>query len=202
MKRKFFITVLIASCLTLAFFVFAYSNQKGSPQLEILVAPEDSLIKLDGKETKTGIQSLTQGAHQISAYRSGFISQNKTIKLAEKQHMFVGIILQPNSPRTANWYKTHPGDSNISQTINNRSFDQTATQAEQLNSLLKKLPHIGSGLNYRIDYGVPTKQLTNGSTGIYIRYRTESDKQAALQWIREQGSNPNSLDVVYIKGNF
>jgi len=179
---------------------FARTNQTGTT-LDILVAPHGATLKLDNRGIKSGKTKVKAGTHIIMATMEGFAEQTKKVQIGTK-NQFVGIILQPNSASTTDWYKNHPDDFSIVQTINNRSFDQTSSQLLESNPLLSKLPHIGPALSYRVDYGLPSDASKTGEPAIYIRFRTEQDKQAALQWIKSQGSDPNKLDIVYVQGNF
>jgi len=200
-NKKFWLFVcliLIGGFLALA--VLTRSNSKDSAQIDLLVAPSDSKVKIDGKGVKSGMTKVTPGQHLVSVTRAGFISQQQNVTVADKETHFVGIILVSNSPGTADWYKTH--DADLVQSINNRLFDQISKDLVKDNPLLKVLPHIGPALTYRIDYGVPSAASKTGEPAIYVRYRTELDKQSALQWIKDQGADTTKLDIVYIQGNF
>lgn len=199
-KRLWVLTVLvlIGGAIILAF--ITRSNSKNSSSIELVVAPSDSSMKIDGKEVKSGLIKLAPGRHLVSAQRTGFITQQEDITLANKESRFVGMVLVSNSPDTADWYKTH--DADLVQSINNRLFDQTSKDVTKSNPLLKLLPHIGPALTYRIDYGVPSAASKTGEPAIYIRYRTELDKQSALKWIKDQEADPASLDIVYVPGDF
>lgn len=192
--------LLTAVLILLLGLLFSHLRQTGTP-LEILVAPHGARLTLDGKGIKSGKIKAKTGPHSLVAKMTGFATQTQKIQVGERSQ-FVGIILQPNSPGTADWYKNHPDDFAIVQTINNRSFDQTNSQLLEANPLLKKLPHIGPALTYRVDYGLPSDASKTGQPAIYIRFRTEADKQAALQWIKSQGLDPLKLDIVFVQGNF
>jgi len=176
------------------------SNTSGNAKLDILVAPSGSQLKLDGKNIKSGIRSVAAGEHTVSVSKGGFAGQEEKIEAIKDQSVFVGIILKSNSPQTANWYKSN--DINLVQSINNQLYDQSSKKVVKSNPLATKLPYIGPGLNYRIDYGASTSGSKTNQVGIYIRYRTDQDKQAALDWIKSQGVDPSSLDIVYLQGNF
>jgi len=197
--KKIYIFFVVIMAVGFGLF-FNRTNQNGTT-LEILVAPRGASLKLDGKGIKSGKMRVKIGSHTIVAAMSGFAGQTKKVQVGTKGQ-FVGIILQPNSTSTSDWYKNHLDDFSIVQTINNRSFDQANSQLLESNPLLTKLPHIGPALSYRVDYGVPSDASKTGEPAIYIRFRTEQDKQAALQWIKSQGIDPNKLDIVYVQGNF
>jgi len=198
--RKLIVPVILIIFLLVVGGWYAFSKQSGT-ELDVLVAPSGAALKLDGKGIKSGTLKVKPGKHQLSATKAGFAAQNKTINVGT-QTQFVGIVLQPNTAATTNWYVDHPEEFSVVQTINNRNFDQTGAQLTSDNPILKKLPHIGPALSYRIDYGLPSEASKTGQPGIYIRFHTQQDKQAALQWIKDQGTDPNKLDLIYIQGNF
>ncbi len=166
--------------------------------LDILVAPASSMIKVDGRAVKAGTYNVKAGSHVVAVSRAGFTNQTKSLSVNAKQTQFVGIILQSNSDSTKNWYQNHPSDNNLAQSINNRSFDQAGENALTNNPLLAKLPYLGPGLHFRVDFGVPSADSKTNYPSIYIRYDSDAAKSAALTWIKNQGSDPNSMDIVYM----
>jgi len=198
--KKVIILIVIVLAAAVAFSLYGLVKNHNSKlaYINILVAPSGSSLKLDGKGVKGGLHSVKAGSHNISASKNGFASQTKTVNLQLKQTKFVGIILQSNSAQTKNWYSAHPADNSLVQSINNQVYDQASKDGLAANPLLAKLPYIGAGIHFRIDYGVPAASSKTGLPAVYIRYDSDEAKQDALNWIKSQGSDPASMDIIYI----
>lgn len=195
------LSLIFAGLVLLAGAVLALTL-RGSSQsptlLSVLVAPAGATVKLDGKGIRAGDIKVAAGQHKLSAEKNGFASQTKDFTATAHQTTFAGLILAPSSAATANWYQNHPKDAELAQKVSNQLFDQAGKSAVSANPLLNKLPYIGAGEHFQIDFGVPSAASKTGQPAIYIRYDSEGAKADALAWIKSQGADASKLDIVYI----
>lgn len=201
-KNIIVFTIILIILITTGILLISNGSGLNNSYIETLVTPVGSAVKIDGHGVTSGKHNLKPGNHVVTASKNGFVTQQQTIILKNNEARFAGFVLVSSSPNTVNWYKQHPTDQSLGESIASRNFDQTSKDATVANPLLKKLPYIGPGFSFRIDYGVPSSKTKINQTGIYVRYETELGKQAALQWIKNQNVDPSTLDIIYIQGSF
>ncbi|HET6924580.1 MAG TPA: hypothetical protein VFH39_02005, partial [Candidatus Saccharimonadales bacterium] len=80
--------------------------------------------------------------------------------------------------------------------ISGQAFNTASNQREKDAPLIKQLPYIER--YFRIDYG-PSKAHPGDDTAVafYITTYGQPGVQQALDWIKAQGYNPDTLEIVY-----
>ena len=190
--------LLLAAIGVLAFLTI--SREKNVSYIDLVVVPSGSSVKLDGKGVKSGLLAVAPGNHKIIVSRPGFSTQTENISLELKEQRFVGIGLLPNSPETRSWYRDHPDEQLILESISSRSFDQFSEDIVKKVPLVAELPFIDQ--LYRIDYGASRQQPSNPSAvAIYVKYYSQSGKQQAIDWIKFKGYDPANLEIIYEKAD-
>lgn len=201
MNRRSVITLVsllsVSLILTIAF--FSFQNRGKTAQAELVVAPQSASLTLNGKKVKAGIVRLKPGSYTLVATKSGFETASKVFIASDTELPYVGIVLDSNSPATQNWYRDNIEDQRLAESITGRQSDQNSEKVISKNGLLTKLPYFGPGSEYRIDAGVSVKG--SSEPAIYIRSVSEQSKQDALNWIRQQGFNPESMEIIYLPYN-
>ncbi|HSX53076.1 MAG TPA: hypothetical protein VLF90_01775 [Patescibacteria group bacterium] len=176
-----------------------FSSIKDRPltaKINIEAVPSDLSLTINGNNARQGINKVRPGTYKVVGVRSGFADQSITITVNKGDNKFAGIALLSNSPLTINWYSDHPSDRQKSQDISSRNADITATAATQNVPIIKKLPYLGPGNEFRIDYSFPPGSDPNKPT-IVISSSSDGGKQDALAWIKSQGYNTSKLSIVY-----
>ncbi len=171
------------------------SSPKGTITAE--VAPEGATISIDGREMSSEV-TVETGDHTVEAKMDGFATQSQQVDLKEGQTLKVGFVLESNSPETADWYTEHPEDQQLAEVILGQLSDFNTESAIQTNPLLQQLPYSYSDGNsgfVNIDHGVPVKG--SSQPAIYVSARTPLARQEAVAWIRSQGYDPTTMDIIF-----
>jgi hypothetical protein len=161
--------------------------------IKTMVAPSGANIKLDGKGIKAGIFKVGVGKHQVNFSKNGFASQSKTIEVVNDQTVFAGVVLQPNSQKTANWYTDHLDDKNLAQGVTGAEVQAQDSNISQNYPILSQLPFISSWYGYRIDSG----SNKSGQPIIYVTATDSVARQNAITWINKSGYDPADLKVIF-----
>lgn len=192
--RKKYVALLIFTLIVAVVILATVRSLTYSSTLTIEVAPSSSIIKVDNRVVKEGVTEVKPGLHTVVIDKSGFTKATRSVDLKPRESSYVGVVLSPNTAPTANWYNEHPEDQKKAESISSYNFDDTVREGVKAAPFIKKLPFIGPGLQFRIDYGFP-----NGSNepAIYIQASSEEGRQNALKWIKAQGFDPSKMKIVY-----
>lgn len=189
--------IVLASLVGLAALAFYLVHASAlSSALTIQVAPSDSVVVLDGKSIRQGTLHLKPGSHTVKVSRSGFAGDSRTVITSKHNTKYLGIALLSNSANTADWYLTHQADRKLAEGISSNNFDASSKQQVTDMPFILKLPFLGPGLEFKINYGAPVAG-SNGKPVIYIQADSDAAKQDALTWITHQGFDPSKMYIVY-----
>jgi hypothetical protein len=199
--REWFFGLLIAIFVALILLVFFIGREQSlSAKIKITAAPSESHITINNKSVESGVNKVHPGTYKVTVSLSGFTTASQTVTVQKGGTASVGLALVSNTYTTSNWYTTHPNDEQIAEGISSNNNDSLAEQSVQNVPLIKQLPFIGPGSEFRIDYGsTPGASATDPT--IYITAETTEAQQDALTWITSQGYNPAKLHIVYTIGN-
>ena len=190
----FFLVILASSTA-----VFLYNSVRGEKNIsfiKLVVVPSGSTAKLDGEGVKAGTLKLKPGNHTVIVAKKGFTTQVQKFNLQTEETRFVGIALISNSADTRDWYRDHPEDQRLLESISSQTFDQYSKEIAKKTPLVNDLPLIDR--LFRIDYG-QSQQYPNdpSAIAIYITYYSQEGKQQALDWIKFKGYDPTKLEIIY-----
>ena len=196
-RKRFYglIVVIFMAILLLVFFIA--HDQSFSSKIDITVAPTESHITLNGKTVHNDTVKVRPGTYKVTASLAGFTTLSKTITVKADDTASVGLVLVSDSSTTATWYSSHPEDEQIAEGISSDNNDTLAQQSVQNVPLIRQLPFIGPGSEFRIDYGSQPGADANNPT-IYITAPTTQAQQDAVTWIKNQGYDPTKLDIQYV----
>ncbi|MFZ2513428.1 MAG: hypothetical protein WAW63_03155 [Candidatus Saccharimonadales bacterium] len=181
--------VLVAGIIARNIFL----SSKYTATIEVEFTPLSATARVDGKRVRPGFIRTTPGKHTVSVSKDGFLSEKKTVVAPKGNAVYIGLILDPSSPATAQWYRDHPEDNQIGERISGRNTQVVADKALELEPFIKELPFIGPGFAYQIGVGVAD---TNGKPTIVIRAQSNEAIEDAKQWIRSMGYNPDSMKII------
>jgi len=199
--RKRIIGLVVASFVVLSFVVLIIAHlQSQSAKISLTVSPTESHITINGKGVKAGDSRVQPGTYKVVVALSGFSTANQTVTVKKNQTATVELTLTSDSAKTANWYNTHPKDEQVAESISGYNTSVLAHQAVKNVPLIKELPFIGAGFEFRIDYGSQPGASASNPT-IYITAETTQAQQDAVLWIKSQGYNPAKLNIVYQIGS-
>jgi hypothetical protein len=198
-RRLLLIIALIAVVILIALIAMKLLANKNSAKLHIQVTPSVATVTINGQKRKAGVIAVSPGTYKVTASMKGFASQTQTYKVDKGGEQYYGFALISNDPSTADWYSNHPADQTALAAITGQRYQQQGSQSIQQVPLIKNLPYIGVGFEFRVDYGEPLPG-TN-VPGIYITAKNDQGYQDALTWIRDQGYDPNTLHIKYTQGD-
>lgn len=183
----------VALLVVIAWFgVMSVGNKSNTALLEIQVVPSDASIFINDKGAREGINRLKPGNYTVKAVYEGFKPEEKIVTLYDQQTSYVGFVLSDDGA-ALNWYQAHPEDEKKSEGISSRIFDETSKALTQSNPVFSKLPYDDLNGPFSINYGA--SKARKGGTVVSISFSTPKSRQKALQWIREQGSDPSDLEI-------
>lgn len=167
--------------------------------LTVEVAPAGSSLEIDGDSVRGGEHKVAAGSHRVTASKKGFKSQTQTITTKPGDTSYAGFILEPSDPDLANWYENNEADQKLAEGISSHLADYESERTFATQSILQLLPYTlsnGRGDLIEISLGVP---LTRSSTqqALYITADVADDRQAALDWIKNNGFDPTNVDIVF-----
>ena len=193
--------LLLIGFVVIAGLIFLLSKHTASQvaRINVAVSPASAVITINGQPAKSGENSVTAtGSFEVVAKKSGFASISQFVTVKRGDNTYVGLILTPNGSATANWFYEHPSDEQISSEIISKQYDISSNQSAQSVPLIKKLPYLGTGLLYRVDYGVDPNHSSSTTPAIYITANTPQGRQNALYWITSEGYDLSQLKIVFI----
>ena len=206
MRRHPFAPIIAVIGITflvmLGYILFNARSHTATARVNIQVAPAGSKLTINGAAAKAGENTVPVGSATVKASFDGFASQTQTVNLKKGDNTSVLFVLLSNSPSTANWYTSHPDDAQLGSAIASQQFDNNGAASASNVPLIKQLPYIGPGLQFRVDYGVNPAGNSSTNPAIYIDAPTEAGKQAALDWIKSQGFDLSTMKFVFTSDIF
>jgi hypothetical protein len=195
-KRALIITALIFIGVILAA-VAAVQVFAPTGTLTLAVIPSDATITVDGKPAKTNKLTLTPGNHTVAASRADFKTKTVTVNIKPNGEQTENFVLNATSPEAlAKWQAEHPDQIQESEGVAGAEANAQGAVITQNNPLIQLLPYVGA--DYRIDFGVSQKHANDQTAvAIYITAATPAAKTHALDWIKAQGYDPGSLEIIY-----
>jgi hypothetical protein len=195
-KRALFITGIAVLSLLIFGIVNILAHQ-GKVHLEIIVSPQDSSLTIDGQPARPGKIWLTKGTHTLKASRQHFTDVTRVIdtnKLDPDKPVY--ILPGADSSEAQQYLIDHPEDQQLRESAGSQK-DVQVQEKLQDQKLLNLLPFIAPGFEFQIDYDATSNSDGDVQLTIYIEADTDAAKQSALDWIKSQGVNPDSLHIVY-----
>lgn len=192
-KKLILLTILILVSFIGLAINNSIKNRTYNATLTIEVAPTGSKIQINDKKGKVGKNKLKPGKYTVTASKEGFEKVSKTVELSKNSQDYVGIVLESNSESTKNWYENNPKDQRLAESVSSSQFDRNSEKISN-DPIISKLPFIGPGLSWRIDYKNTNE---DGKVVLNISYFDDQDKADAIEWIKNEGLNPNNYIFNY-----
>lgn len=157
-------------------------------RVEVVTYPESATVYGNGIKISK-VSHLKPGRYTFRATANGFDDTSTTVEVSEDNRR-IGISLAPKEG-----IKTSVEEQYELEAIAGQQAQSEGRSITQANPLIQKLPHVSVAGPYRIDYGFSDRD--NLGVFYYINTSTPRGRQSALQWIRDQGFNPATLDIRY-----
>ena len=143
------VLIVVSIIGVLCFNVF---SRKPSTTVEFNVAPSSSEIIFDGRSVANNtVIDVVPGEYVVTVSFDGFESQTQTVSISENESRVVLIALDSNDSSTEEWYRDHPDDALVKQTIFTQEFEAASAKMAKDYPIVTNLPI--HGVNYAIGYG-------------------------------------------------
>lgn len=184
--------------LTLIAVLFAIIEGKKSVTLDILVAPKDAVIILNGERYKNGEYRVEPGKYEVSITREGFESYYKEVNFADGEEVKMYLYLTgPNGDMS--WYLTHSDDDMIVTSIGDYYANKKSQEYVASDPIFAVTPY------YDYDKGFKVNAMRGDDDKVEIiiylytcdENRLEVLKKNAGAWLEKQQIDMNSYTLTY-----
>ena len=190
--------ILIAALVGYIFFLGLQSRDKTAAIDVQSTVPNDPNVTIDNqKVNSSGKVAVKPGQHTVVAKRNGFEDKSVSVTVKTGETQTVTLLMTPNGDAGYQWLRDHPDAAVEYEAQQSQQYIQNSTDTTNKNPLISYLPEIRP--TWRIDYG-KSKAHPNDPTAvaIIITYGgADIDKQNALQWIKDQGFNPDNYEIIF-----
>ena len=161
------------------------------------IEPYDAVVKLDGKTISANkTMYVSVGIHQLTAERNGFTAGNIALTSMPGKSQTMSLYLNASNSVGTQWLRDHPQDALKYEGRSGALYDTQVQKIAQVNPLIKVLPYLAPGMEFRIDYGIdPTNA---NKIVIYIQAGNEQAKSDSLTWLTSRGYQPAKLNIVFV----
>lgn len=193
-KLLFVITLGVLIFIVVPLIAFI-GNRVNSATVTLTYAPKSAQAKIDGRSAKFGENRIAPGTYEVTIEKKGFETYKEKITVAADGEVEVAYALLSNDPSTARWYQENIEDYSIAQSINDSRADKKQKNMLTDYPIITDLPIIGLYSRYRVDYGVSPSN--DNKFAIFINYKTEQDKQTAINIVDSMGYDLRKYEVIY-----
>jgi hypothetical protein len=153
---------------------------------------------LDGEEIDQGEHTLDEGSYEVTARFEGFENRTQTIVVKDNQESYVGLILNPNTEETNNWYVENPEENKIAEGVSSKSVDNDTETTLENTPLLQSLPiYYGNGQGglVKIESGVPLPGTD--TPAVYVTASSPDERKGVLTFLLSRGYDLSGTDFVF-----
>ncbi len=187
------LTVLVLAVI--AYFVFIGIEHSRLAKVIISVAPEDSVVRLDGQITHHRTLYIKPGNHTFSASRTDFKDDSSTVNTKKGKTTNIYLLPQPVTAAALQFLKNNPKVQTEREGIASQKVAVTQALLLSKYPIIKYLPLVTR--YYTINYGVSVKYPNDpDSIAIYVT-SDPANRDLALGWIKYKGFDPNKLEIIY-----
>lgn len=187
--RTLIVSAIVFVGIIIAFSAVILTHRSGKIGVTITTNPTDATVTLDNSTIIDKKTYIAPGKHVFTATKDGFKDESATIDVSESRNT-VTLILDPSSNGAEKWASDN---SKEREALGDQAADERGVSLSSLNPLMNKLPYIDIAGPFAIDYGYDEKD----NTKVYylIHDTTPSGRVRAIEWIRNQGYDPTTLDI-------
>ncbi|MFK4083097.1 PEGA domain-containing protein [Kribbella sp. NPDC020789] len=175
---------------------FLLFRDKGAT-VTVTSIPNDLTLTVDGQPVNAnGELKVKSGTHKLTGERRGFQTYSTTFRVGGGDELQVKMYLYANSAEGREWARNNPEQERELEAEAGRQYDRTQQRLKEKYPILQRLPYIGPG--YEVNYTSSKSDPKNPEAiSVTVDTWTADGKEKALEWIREDGSDPAALDIVY-----
>ena len=204
-KQKKFVKYSLIFLIAVFIGIFIYStasliiNADKTATIEVLVAPSDSTLTIDGRNfpTKTTIR-IKPGTYSVKIEKDGFISYNNSITAEDKRTVYLYEYLNEED-ENGTFYQNNEEENQRTQQIYNKKADLFHEEYTGTDNIWNITPYD----NYNQGYRIFAEKDDNKKILVNIYLYTCSDskiedlKTKALNYLKENNINPENYVIEY-----
>ena len=172
---------------------------RGDPESKLTVTsiPNDLTLTLDGQQIPaSGEVKVKAGSHTLTGERRGFQSYSQTFTAADGDPLSVKVYLYANSAEGRAWGQGHPEQLAEAEAEAGRRFDEINRRLAAKYPIMASLPYLGPGFKATYDNSKSDPKNPEAISVVIATY-TPDGRKKALEWIKGQGWDPNTLDIIW-----
>ncbi|WP_328989980.1 S-layer protein [Kribbella sp. NBC_01245] len=196
-RRVWVVGGVVGLVLVLGFLGYLVFGPGPKSQVTFNSIPGDLTLRIDGKvKPANGVTEIREGVHELTAERSGFTTITREIEVKDGEPQAFDIFLDASGPEGRRWLEEHPEAAIEAEGHGSREYENNAERKTAKYPIVAQLPRLTR--EYRMDYGM-SKATPNDPLAVafYITIHFPEGKEYAREWIRSQGVDPDSLELIY-----
>jgi len=200
MNKQARVVVIVVSVIIALSLIVLFLNSlghKGKVRVELVVAPTDSVVTVDGKITKGSVVYLSPGVHTFKIGRIDFDTYETKQNISSNPE----VLLSPTASTDAarGYLAKNPDQQQKIEQIGGKYQNIVNTTTDNKYPYLSSLPIETS--NFIISQGVPINSVKNNggfTAAIYIKALNPIDRTRAVERIRtELGIDPTTIEIYF-----
>jgi hypothetical protein len=190
------VIVLLALVVVLVgWFFTSIATRHGKAKVTLVALPKDSVITIDGQRSQAGDVYLKPGSHTFIAAKDGFTDAKKILKTQKGEKQVVYLLPIPSSQKALEYLASNPNIQAQREAVGGQEDTTITKETTAQSPIIKLLPFTDIYGPFSIDYGTSHDRV-NG-TYLTVSDSSPNGRAKALQWIREQGYDPTSLEIQF-----
>ena len=200
-KQRLVTTVFVAAIfvvIVLVIVLVAIIESYKTVTVDILVAPQDAVVTLNGDKYSNGKHRLEPGEYEISITHSELEPYHKTVEFADGEEVKIYLYLTgPDGDMS--WYLTHPNDDMTVTTIGDYYANEKSQQYVASDPVFAVTPYYDYNNGFRIN----AARNDDGKVEIIVYLYTCDDgkveglKANARSWLEQQGLELDKYTMTY-----
>lgn len=198
--QKILVFLLPVSLTIITFIIFFYFSTN-SAGIDILVAPKNAELYIDGKKyPNKGTFITTPGKKEVIIKADGFTEYKKDIIFYSRQNTLIHEMLNPDDSNK-DYYSTHPEEANLYEQIYEEKFAKEIDQYDK-DPIFKITPVRNFKLGFSASASRDEKDFNKITLTIDLMTcrdnQVENLKKVAESYFRQKGINLSKYQVNYI----
>lgn len=197
--QKILVFLLPVSLTIITFIIFFYFSTN-SAGIDILVAPKNAELYIDGKKyPNKGTFITTPGKKEVIIKADGFTEYKKDIIFYSRQNTLIHEMLNPDDSNK-DYYSTHPEEANLYEQIYEEKFAKEIDQYDK-DPIFKITPVRNFKLGFSASASRDEKDFNKITLTIDLMTcrdnQVENLKKVAESYFRQKGINLSKYQVNY-----
>lgn len=197
--QKILVFLLPVSLTIITFIIFFYFSTN-SAGIDILVAPKNAELYIDGKKyPNKGTFITTPGKKEVIIKADGFTEYKKDIIFYSRQNTLIHEMLNPDDSNK-DYYFTHPEEANLYEQIYEEKFAKEIDQYDK-DPIFKITPVRNFKLGFSASASRDEKDFNKITLTIDLMTcrdnQVENLKKVAESYFRQKGINLSKYQVKY-----